>query len=369
MIAQYTFLPWMRRGLANQIKIPAAGGTSRASLEVAVTVGADGVVPVAPPIVKGITLVGPGDIIGMSPQQIVRTEPRAGIADFEPNYLAAVDLYDEDFLWRYSPFAADKATHQLPPWLVLIALKDDEFERVQMPGQPSPVIRLTATARKNDIFPVIGQEHAWAHVHLNAVVGSGTTPDLAQLKSLLDRNPDAAYARLVCPRKLDPNTSYTGLLVPSLDVGRRAGLGEAIPDTDDGSIRSWAGAAIEFPVYHEWRFATGVDGDFEQLVRALVPRDMDPRVGVRDLEISRPGFGVAHVSNPPDDHVLLEGALLAPTTVRRGLAPESDFAPQVAAVINAPADALASPAGGAVGASDPWWRLLSTGPGTPASTA
>ena len=73
-------------------------------------------------------------------------------------------------------------------------------------------------------------------------------------------------------------------------------------------------ARSNFPVYYEWRFRTGVEGDFEQLVRALVPRDMDPRVGVRDMDISRPGFGVAHVSNPPDDLVSLEGALLAPTT-------------------------------------------------------
>ena len=186
---------------------------------------------------------------------------------------------------------------------MLIVLKDDEFKRLDVPGRPSPAIHLEASARKENIFPVIGQESMWAHVHLNAVVGHDTTPDLGQLKQLLDCNPDEAYARLLCPRKLDPNTGYTGFVVPALDVGRRAGLGEVIADSDDGSLRSWAGTVRDFPVYYEWRFRTGVEGDFEQLVHALIPRDMDPKVGVRDMDISRPGFRVAHVSNPPGDLV------------------------------------------------------------------
>ena len=41
MIAQYTFLPWLRRGLANQIKIAAGGRRQPRPLDVAVTVGSD----------------------------------------------------------------------------------------------------------------------------------------------------------------------------------------------------------------------------------------------------------------------------------------------------------------------------------------
>ena len=164
------------------------------------------------------------------------------------------------------------------------------------------------------------------------------------------------------PRRLAPNTSYTAVVTPSFEVGRKAGLGEAVADTDDGSVRSWAGAADEFPIYFEWHFRTGVDGDFESLVRALVPRDMDPRVGIRDLDVAHPGFGVDVVANPPDDQVGLEGALLAPTTVRKGLAAASDFVPKVEPVLDAPADART------VGAADPLvappiygcWPLRST---------
>jgi hypothetical protein len=342
----------MRRGLANRIKDPPGVGASRAQLNVAVTVTSDVAGTAAVPVVKPIKLVGPGDVTGMKPQQVIRTEPRAGISDFEPNYLVAIDLYDEDFPWRYSPFPVDTVAHQLPPWIVLIVLTDDEFDRLKVPGLPSPAI--TVKAAKENVFPMVGQEFAWAHVHLNATIGTGTTPDLTQLKTLLDQNPDAAYARLLSPRKLEPNTAYTAFVVPAFDVGRRAGLGEVIPDTDDGSKRSWDTGKVEFPVYYEWRFRTGVEGDFELLVRALVPRDMDPRVGVRDMDISHPGFGVATATNPPDGFVSMEGALLAPTTVRRGLGSESDFAPQVALVINTPADALATPAPGpGIGANDP----------------
>ena len=80
----------------------------------------------------------------------------------------------------------------------------------------------------------------------------------------------------------EPNCSYTACLLPAFELGRRSGLGEEVADTDDGSVRSWSGPADAFPIYFEWSFRTGVGGDFEALVRALVPRDMDPRVGIRD---------------------------------------------------------------------------------------
>jgi hypothetical protein len=353
MSAQYTFLPWLRRGLANELKDPAGIGSSRGKLEVSLTVGSDAAGPASAPIVKSIQLVGPGDVTGINRHQIIRTEPRAGVSDFEPNYLAAVDLYDEDFLWRYSPVAVDEARHRLTPWLLLIVLKSEEFENLKVPHLPSPAIKLTGKARVADIFPPVGQEYAWAHVHLNASISTGTRPDLEQLKALLQNHPDAAYARLMCPRKLEPNTAYTGFIIPALEVGRKAGLGLPFKDTDNGSTRSWEGGFTDFPVFYSWQFRTGVEGDFELLVRALVPRDMDPLVGVRDMDISHPGFGIASVTNPPDDKVSMEGALLAPTSKRRGLEPASDFAPQVAGKINTPAEILAAPASEVIGANDP----------------
>jgi hypothetical protein len=337
-LASYTFLPWLRSGIANQIETSAGAGASRALLSVSLSVESGGTRKAVPAV--ALQLVGPGDVTGMQARQVIRTEPRAGVADFEPNFLAAVDFYDEDFPWRYSPVVPDTTAHRLPPWIVLVVLKDAEFTRDNTPGRPLPSFVLTSAARRSDIFPVAGQEWAWAHVHLNGMLaGTPATPDLAQLATMLGANPDIGYARLLSPRELDPNSSYTACVIPAFEVGRKSGLGEAVADTDDGTARSWSGTADEFPIYFEWSFRTGVAGDFEALVRALVPRDMDPRVGIRDMDIAQPGFGVDSVTSPPDDAVGLEGALLAPTTTRKGLSTQSDFVPQVAPLLNAPAEA------------------------------
>jgi hypothetical protein len=64
---------------------------------------------------------------------------------------------------------------------------------------------------------------------------------------------------------------------------------------------------------------------------------MDPAVGVRDMDIAHAGFGLDGIQNPPTNAVGLEGALLAPTSVRRGLAAASDFVPKIQQLLNAPA--------------------------------
>ena len=343
-IATYTFLPWLRRGISNEVLIPAGASVVRASVSVHLAVASD----VARNDIPAVTvaLVGPGDITGLDARQIIRTEPRAGVSDFEPNYLVAIDFYDEDFPWRYSPLAPDGANHRLPPWIVLVVLEEHEFTRTLVAERPLPSFTLTPSARSPDIFPVLGQEWAWAHAHINLPVGGSTnTPDLAQLGQALEVNSDVGYARLLCPRRLTPNTGYTAFVVPAFETGRKAGLGEPVEDNDDGLERSWQGLAGEFPIYFQWSFRTGVVGDFESLVRALVPRDMDPRVGIRDMSIAHPGFGIDVAINPPDDMVGLEGALLAPTTRRKGLTEASDVVAKIQPVLNAPADARENGAG------------------------
>jgi hypothetical protein len=349
-IARYSFLPWLRRGIGNNLQRPAGAGAARAALDVGFTARSDVAAAPLPPV--AVELVGPGDIAVFYASQVIRTEPRAGVTDFEANYLCAVDFYDEDWPWRYAPLAPDLSTHRLTPWITLVALKDDEFERRSDPGRPLAAFDLTPGAKRENIFPVAGQEHAWAHVHLNDVIGSGTAPDVDALEALITSNPDIGYARLLSPRQLEPDTAYTAIITATFEVGRRAGLGEAVADTDDGLERAWTGPATLFPIYYEWRFRTGIKGDFESLVRALVPRDLDPRVGVRPMSIAEPGFGITAAVNPPDDKVGLEGALLAPTTVRRGLGPGSDFATQIADVVNAPA-AIRDDPNPPVGSDDP----------------
>ena len=71
-IATYTFLPWLRQGLASKIeRTDDQDSVERASIQIFVEVNGD------PAFASGdIQLVGPGDVIGINPRAIVRTEPR-----------------------------------------------------------------------------------------------------------------------------------------------------------------------------------------------------------------------------------------------------------------------------------------------------
>ena len=88
-LGEYSFLPWLRRGIANQLQT-AAVATSRASLPVGVKVRSETATADVP--ARTVELVGPGDIIGVSERMVVRTEPRPGVTNFEPNYLAYVEF-------------------------------------------------------------------------------------------------------------------------------------------------------------------------------------------------------------------------------------------------------------------------------------
>ena len=99
LLGTYAFLPWLRQGLANAITAPPATGT-RATIHVEVDVTGTpvgGGASLQQSAAQDIALYGPGDILGIDPRAVIRTEPRAGVSNFESNYLAAIDFYDEDF--------------------------------------------------------------------------------------------------------------------------------------------------------------------------------------------------------------------------------------------------------------------------------
>jgi hypothetical protein len=345
-IARYSFLPWLRRGIANQLQSPATTA-SRAKLAVTLTVASEVAGATLPP--KDVQLIGPGDIIGCSPQPVIRTEPRHWVADFEPNYLAFIEFYDEDLAWRYTPAGPDTAAHRLTPWITLVLLKETEFRRDDRPGQPLSSITLTPAASVPALFAPDNQLWAWAHVHVNENFPAGNTPNLEVLEVTFRRSPDTAYCRLVCPRRLEPNTGYYAFVIPTFEVGRRAGLGEKVPDNVPGLDIAWK-TATQFPVYYEWFFRTGAAGDFEELVKALKPRPIPKEVGIRDLDIQRPGFGLPAIVSAPDDVVGLEGALLSPFTVPKPLDPASNFPAEIEKQVNLAADAADT---GLVTAGDP----------------
>src|ERR1051326_5288497 len=265
-VATYTFLPWLRQGIANQIE----GGpaTVRAAIKVTLDIAGTGIGDDEhTPVERDVSLYGPGDIVGIEQKAIIRVEPRNWITNFEPNYLPFVEFYDEDFPWRYTPAPADTGLHRLTPWIALVVLEENvEFEDGKnIQGRPLPFITIKGDLTK--LLPRHDELWAWAHVHVNQALDSGAgvvAPDvdaaLSQLESVLHSNADMAYSRLMSPRDLSENKTYHAFIVPAFETGRLAGLNLHIPAGLDANAPAWGGAAGaeagNFPYYFRWQFRT-----------------------------------------------------------------------------------------------------------------
>ncbi|MBA3315746.1 MAG: hypothetical protein H0T47_20975 [Planctomycetaceae bacterium] len=301
-IANYTFLPWLRQGLASQIS---GQSGSRATVTVDLSLSGDNVdggEDNRPPIHQDVEIYGPGDIVGIDQSSIIKVEPRNWITNFEANYLPYIEFYDEDFPWRYSPVTPNG--HRLHPWITLVVLRETEFtEGKNIKNRPLPYINLDGAAK----LPPSDQLWAWSHVHVNKnIIGMAFTTDDAtevesKLRSALLVNPDLAYARIVCPRRLEPNVAYHAFLVPVFETGVRACNGEDPAGAASHDALAWTDAVrpAALPYYYRWYFRTGVVGDFEYLVRLLKPQPVDRRVGLRDMDVQRPGANIRGIIDDP----------------------------------------------------------------------
>jgi len=292
VLAQYTFLPWLRQGMANHINeednlsTTSANNAERASVTMSLELTVDQ--SQVQTVNKTVLITGPGDVVGINESAIVKVEPINGTFDFENNYLPYIEFYDEDFPWRYTP--AKAAGDKLRPWLYLLALKNDEFEFDFDPSNPLPVIHVNSAA----VFQIPPEDiWAWAHVHINRRLDAAhdnPTAIRSEIVSLLEEDPDIAVSRLICPRKLEGNTEYTLFLVPAFETGRLAGLGNVIPEDIGAMTPAWSTSDVSksFPVYHQWRFSTVAGGDFEALTRLLTPVQFDnvelSKVNIENLE-------------------------------------------------------------------------------------
>ncbi len=352
-LAEYTFVPWLRRGIANRIDaaddlgaLTATADTGRAGMDAALALEhvplGGGAAAADPPITKRIELVGPGDVAGVKASAILRTEPHADAAGVTPGEFAYVEFYEEDFPWRYTPARAaldtepDEARFKLRPWLALLVLRQDEFTLARRPDGPA-VLTLSDGAE----LPPVTETWAWAHAQVGRSV-----PDAASVPQAIDDDPDHSLSRLLCPRKLVRDTAYHAFLVPAFETGRRAGLGgdlTAVPAQQP----SWGAAAAEpvFPVYFDWAFKTGSAGDFETLARRLVPQPAGDTFGKRVLDVGDPGYGM-----PPSAGatVELEGALRPPEFERTAFpaAPGEPFAAALETLVDFSEDVRAT--GGAL---------------------
>ncbi|WAZ26457.1 hypothetical protein STRCI_008036 [Streptomyces cinnabarinus] len=324
-LGTYSFLPWLRLGLANEIQAldfdPAV--KVRAKVNVRLDVKGDkvtGGTETVATLDQPVALFGPGDIVGVDQRAIFRVEPRDWVTNFEPNYLAAMEFYDEDLPWRYTPAAPDAATGRLRPWLALIVLEEGEFDDgPDVKDRPLPYVTVSTLAP----FPKADELWAWAHVHVNRSLAADDTEFVSRnmaavmprFLDVLNENPDLAYSRIVCPRHLEANKAYHAFLMPTFETGRRAGLNLDLADVE-ATKSAWDPTARpegqSFPYYYRWFFRTGDTGDFEALVRLLQPKPVDPRVGFREMDLLDPGSGVPRLDKPELGGILKLGGALQP---------------------------------------------------------
>ena len=274
------FCSWVRRGAASGITEadPLAGPYPvPATFDPSVTFSKDGVTQ---PAATGpnLQLIGPGAILGLHHKAIARTDPASHATGVEDNYLALVELTRPDLPWLFTPASANNQ-NRLRPWMVLVVVVASTVSLEQ--GTPLP--RITVNDSQ---LPDLNDSWAWAH-------GQVTVDDPATAsQALVPSSGGSAIARLLCPRRLQKDTSYLACLVPATLIGAQAGLGLPL-DPGPAIAPAWTagtGADVVLPVYYSWTFSTGDDGDFKSLVQRLAgirPDEIDG-FGTRTIDMSAP---------------------------------------------------------------------------------
>ena len=318
MSSGLAFLAWARRGISTAIATDESAA-ERATVDIQLTFNQ----PTAP-LSAGVELelYGPGEIIGFDTRAISRVYPSKNATDVEPNYFPALELHEADLPWRYTPAHSPKALtpgnpnarDRIRPWLCLIALRDHEDEIAGYTPAGSDrkldVVSIKPAAR----MPIASQAWAWAHTQLAAVdVPNPLEPNhdyTSEVAQSIETQPYRLISRLLCPRHLEASTNYWVMLVPVFKHAAEAGCGVALTGTNP-LADAWEQARsenLDLPVYYRWRFRTGTGGDFESLVRLIKPATLPATIGLRDMDVTRPGGGLVQAAQAP---LAVEGALRA----------------------------------------------------------
>ena len=118
---------------------------------------------------------------------------------------------------------------QLRPWLCLVVVrKQDGVQLASTVDSPLPMLSIAAPAKPFLELPDLKECWAWAH----GQAAADDTSDPDGVGNALNGAPQLSLSRLVCPRLLTPNTDYIACVVPAFELGRKAGLGLTIADTE-----------------------------------------------------------------------------------------------------------------------------------------
>lgn len=254
-----------------------------------------------------LELIGPGDVIGFDRALVAREEPLAGTPNAPAENLACVELTDASLPWQFSRPAADGRPL---PWIVLLVLREDE---AKLSGDGAlPVLEAPAAA-----LPDLSDSWAWAHVE--ARVADTATGPQADVVADVRSGSQTVISRLLCPRRLAPDSGWIACVVPATNAGVAAGLGTRLGAARPfGSPWTLAQAGtVRLPVYHSWRFRTGPAGSFEDLARRVEPLRAAALAGfgARTIDVRRPWPHADLLEGAPASvTVSVQGALRVPGT-------------------------------------------------------
>lgn len=294
----YGFIPWVRSGLASLATT--APSQNFVSLQVGVSLNTT-----AAPTVT-VRLFGPGQVTGLDSRAIVRMEPLPNSTNFESNYFAVVEFATPDFPWLFSPTAPSGAA--LMPWLCLVVVEVQPGVTLSQRPNALPVLQFASPANPVVELPNLNEIAMWAH---GQIFGAPPANDDAVRASLADGSGNP-ISRIICPRRLAPDTSYLACVVPTYNAGVQAGLSSDLPGDDNDLTPAWTtslSAPFSLPVYAYWQFATGDAGDFKSLAALIEPPSAPLTAGQAPMDESAPGFGMPSF---PGLSLELEGALRSP---------------------------------------------------------
>src|SRR5204862_7455320 len=99
-------------------------------------------------------------------------------------------------------------------------------------------------------LPDFNDSWAWAHGQVASEAG-------VTVEAQLESTPERTVSRVLCSRVLQPDTEYLACVVPTLDLGRKSGLGQQLTADDEAKLLpAWTQSAtsVELPVYYSWSF-------------------------------------------------------------------------------------------------------------------
>ena len=224
----------------------------------------------------------------------------------------------------------DAGAHRLRPWLALVVLDGGRVRATARhgPGRPLPSIDGRRRRRRCPPPTSCGRGRtctstaAWSRPTARSSSDRHGRACCRGSTATLAENPDLAYSRLVCPRRLAPNTAYHAFLVPTFESGRLRRASASTPPTRPARRTSaWATTrtgrgADELPVLpplvlpHRRRSATS-----STWCGCCEPQPVDQRVGTPRHGRAAPGSNLPAIDDPDLGGVLqLGGALRVPAS-------------------------------------------------------